>query len=118
MNAMAEATENTEMPTTTDSGVGKKRTRTLTGKVISNKCDKTITVLVERQVKHEVYKKYIRRSTKIHAHDENNRCEIGDVVAIYEGRPLSKTKSWYLADILLRNNQSVAPLTDSVEQQS
>lgn len=114
MNAMAEATENTEVITTTDSDLGKKRT--LTGKVISNKCNKTITVLIERQVKHEMYKKYIRRSTKIHAHDEDNRCEIGDIVTIYEGRPISKTKSWYLADILLRNNQSVTLLTDSLEQ--
>ncbi len=74
--------------------------RTLQGKVISNKMDKSITVLLERQVKHPLYKKYIRRSTKLHVHDENNECSIGDMVAIRECRPMSKTKSWALVKII------------------
>ena len=73
--------------------------RTATGKVVSNKMDKTITVLVERRVKHPLYGKYIKRSTKLHAHDENNECTIGDVVTIAESRPLSKTKTWKLVKI-------------------
>lgn len=72
------------------------------GRVISNKADKTITVLVERQVKHPLYGKYIKRSTKLHAHDEENECGEGDTVAIAECRPLSKTKSWRVVEILAR----------------
>ena len=71
-----------------------KRTRVVTGKVISNKMDKTVTVLLERRVKHPVYGKYITRSSKIHAHDENNQCSIGDTVTIAETRPISRTKTW------------------------
>ena len=74
--------------------------RTITGKVVSNKMDKTITVLVERRVKHELYGKYITRSTKLHAHDENNDCNEGDTVAIVESRPISKTKTWKLQSIV------------------
>jgi len=70
------------------------------GRVISNKMDKSITVLVERQVKHPLYGKYIRRSTKLHAHDENNECNIGDKVTITECKPISKSKTWRLVDIL------------------
>lgn len=77
-------------------------TRTLTGRVISDKMDKTRTVLVERRVKHPMYKKYIRRSTKFHVHDEANDSRQGDTVAIREGRPLSKTKSWHLHEVLER----------------
>lgn len=73
--------------------------RTITGKVVSDKMDKSITVLVERRVKHPIYGKYVKRSTKLHAHDENNECNIGDVVTIQESRPLSKTKSWTLVTI-------------------
>lgn len=72
------------------------------GRVISNKADKTITVLVERQVKHPLYGKYIKRSTKFHAHDENNECGEGDMVAIAECRPISKTKSWRVVEVLAR----------------
>jgi len=79
--------------------------RTLQGKVISDKMDKSITVLLERQVKHPLYKKYIRRSTKLHVHDENNDCSIGDMVSIKECRPMSKTKSWALVEILERSAQ-------------
>lgn len=76
--------------------------RTVTGRVVSSKMDKTITVRVERLVKHPLYGKYIRRSTKLHAHDENNECNEGDVVVIQECRPLSKTKSWRLVKIVER----------------
>ena len=68
--------------------------RTKQGRVVSNKADKTITVLLERQVKHPLYGKYIKRSTKVHVHDENNECGEGDMVSITECRPISKTKSW------------------------
>ena len=73
--------------------------RTATGRVINNKMDKTVTVLIERRVKHPVYGKYITRSSKVHAHDENNACAIGDKVTIAETRPISRTKSWKLLEI-------------------
>ncbi|MBL4682521.1 MAG: 30S ribosomal protein S17 [Pseudomonadales bacterium] len=73
--------------------------RTLNGKVVSNKMDKTITVLVERQVKHPIYGKYIKRSNKIHAHDPDNVCLEGDLVTIEETRPISKTKAWKLHSV-------------------
>ena len=76
-----------------------KVTRTATGTVVSNRMDKTITVLVERRVQHPVYGKIIRRSSKIHAHDEENACGIGDTVTVSECRPLSKTKTWMLQSI-------------------
>ncbi len=79
-----------------------KTVRTLTGRVVSDKMDKTITVLIERRVKHPIYGKYVKRSTKLHAHDENNQCRIGDKVTIRESRPLAKTKSWMLVDIVER----------------
>lgn len=77
-----------------------KAARTVTGRVVSNKMEKTITVLVERRVKHPLYGKYITRSTKLHAHDESNECGEGDLVVIAESRPLSKTKSWRLVQVL------------------
>ncbi len=77
-----------------------KRTRTATGKVVSNKMDKTITVLVERRVKHPVYGKYITRSSKIHAHDEQNTCNVGDTVMVAESRPLSRSKTWKLVEVV------------------
>ena len=76
--------------------------RTLQGKVISDNMDKSITVLIERKVKHPIYGKVIKRSTKLHVHDENNDCKIGDIVTIRECRPISKTKSWTLVDIVER----------------
>jgi len=76
--------------------------RMLTGRVISNKMDKTITVLVERRVKHPIYGKFITRSTKVHAHDEDNQCQIGDTVTVQQSRPLSKTKTWRLLEIIER----------------
>lgn len=79
-----------------------KSIRLVTGRVISDKMDKTITVLVERKVPHPIYKKYVKRSTKLHAHDENNECNIGDVVSITSSRPLSKSKSWQLVEVIDR----------------
>ena len=79
--------------------------RTLIGEVVSNRMEKTIAVLVERQVQHPLYKKCIRRSTKFLAHDEGNECNEGDTVAIEECRPLSKRKSWRLQQILQRAPQ-------------
>ncbi|MCW8127441.1 30S ribosomal protein S17 [Microbulbifer halophilus] len=79
-----------------------KLKRTATGKVVSDKMDKTITVLIERRVKHPIYGKIVSKSTKLKAHDENNDCGIGDVVTIEESRPLSKSKSWALQKIVER----------------
>ena len=70
--------------------------RILTGVVTSNKADKTITVKIERKVKHPLYGKVIKRATKVHAHDENNTATVGDIVSVKECRPLSKTKTWVL----------------------
>ncbi len=78
--------------------------RTIQGKVVSNKTDKTITVLVERQVKHPLYGKFMRRSTKLHAHDEQNVCNEGDIVTITSSRPISKTKTWRLVDVVSKAN--------------
>ncbi|MGP1931828.1 MAG: 30S ribosomal protein S17 [Arsenophonus sp.] len=74
--------------------------RTLQGRVTSDKMDKSIVVSIERIVKHPLYGKFIRRTTKLHVHDENNECSIADLVEICETRPLSKTKSWMLVRIL------------------
>ena len=79
-----------------------KKQRTVQGRVVSNKMDKTVTVLVERQVKHELYGKYIRRSTKLHAHDAENSCKEGDVVRVAECAPISKTKNWRVVEIVER----------------
>ena len=79
--------------------------RTITGRVVSNKMDKTITVLVERVVKHPVYGKYIKRSTKMMAHDEQNICQEGDVVAITSCRPMSKHKTFKLVSVLESTNK-------------
>ncbi|WP_374603182.1 30S ribosomal protein S17 [Arenimonas sp.] len=74
--------------------------RTVEGRVVSNKMNKTVTVLVERQVKHALYGKYIKRSTKLHAHDEDNACNEGDVVRVTECRPLSKSKNWRVVEVI------------------
>jgi small subunit ribosomal protein S17 len=73
-----------------------KKTKTLLARVISNKMDKSATVIVERQVKHPVNGKYIKRTSKFHIHDENNECQIGQQVIIKQSKPISKTKSWLL----------------------
>jgi small subunit ribosomal protein S17 len=76
--------------------------RTLVGQVVSDAMDKSITVTVERRVKHPVYGKYLRRSTKVHVHDETNECHVGDTVMVEQCRPLSKTKTWRLVKVLER----------------
>jgi small subunit ribosomal protein S17 len=79
-----------------------KVTQTITGRVVSNKMNKSATVLVERKVPHPLYGKYIRRSTKLHIHDKNNECQEGDLVTIQECRPMSKTKFWTLVKVVER----------------
>lgn len=76
--------------------------RTLMGRVVSNAMHKTITVLIERRVKHPIYGKYMTRSTKVHVHDEDNECKVGDLVTVVQSRPISKTKTWRLLEILER----------------
>ena len=79
-----------------------KAARSVSGRVVSNKMHKTITVQVDRRVRHQVYGKYVSRRTKLHAHDENNDCKEGDLVLIEQCRPLSKTKTWRLVKVLER----------------
>ncbi|TAK76677.1 MAG: 30S ribosomal protein S17 [Gammaproteobacteria bacterium] len=79
--------------------------RTIIGKVVSDKMNKTIVVQVERKVKHPLYGKYVRRFSKMVAHDEDNTCQVGDLVLIQQTRPLSKTKRWRLVEILKREAQ-------------
>ncbi len=76
--------------------------RSKVGRVVSDKAEKTVTVMLERQVKHPLYGKYIKRSTKVHVHDEDNSCTEGDLVRISECRPISKSKSWRVIEILER----------------
>jgi small subunit ribosomal protein S17 len=79
-----------------------KLVRTVAGRVVSDKMEKGAVVLVERRVRHPLYGKYIRRSTKLHIHDENNECKVGDTVTIQECRPISRTKSWKLVEVVER----------------
>jgi small subunit ribosomal protein S17 len=94
---MSENTQIESEVTTSDD-----KARALTGEVVSDKMDKTITVLVQRYERHPLYKKYVRRSTKLHAHDENNECKTGDRVSIVQCRPLSKSKAWRLHRVVER----------------
>ena len=80
----------------------KKVQRTVVGRVVSDKMDKTVSVAIERQIKHPTYGKYIRRTTKVLAHDESNECRAGDRVAISECRPMSKNKSWQVVNVVKR----------------
>jgi small subunit ribosomal protein S17 len=80
----------------------KKAQRTVVGQVVSDKMDKTVSVAIERLVKHPVYGKYIRRTSKVLAHDESNECKAGDRVAIAESRPISKNKSWSVVNVVER----------------
>lgn len=82
-----------------------KKTHTIKGRVVSNKMNKSITVLVERLVPHPIYGKYVRRSTRLMAHDEDNVCQEGDLVLLASCRPLSKRKTWRLVEILEQNKQ-------------
>ncbi|MBK6290813.1 MAG: 30S ribosomal protein S17 [Ignavibacteria bacterium] len=86
--------------TTTNTTAPRRKVRT--GKVVSNKAEKTIVVSIERQVAHPLYKKYFKLTTKVMAHDENNECNIGDVVKVIESRPLSARKRWALVEIIER----------------
>ncbi len=79
--------------------------RAVEGRVLSTKMQKTVTVLLERQLQHGLYGKMLRRSTKVHAHDENNECREGDLVRISECRPLSKTKNWRIVEVVERARQ-------------
>jgi len=83
-----------------DENTTKAAKRTVTGRVVSNKMNKSITILLERKVKHPLYGKFIRRSTKVHAHDENNECNEGDMVIIEQCRPVSKLKNWRLVKVI------------------
>lgn len=83
----------------------KKLNRTLVGRVVSDKMNKSATIVIERLVKHPLYGKFIKRTTKLHVHDENNECGIGDTVMIEECRPISKTKSWRLVKVLEQANR-------------
>ena len=90
---------------TEQSTENQKAQRTIEGRVVSNKMQKTVTVLLERQVQHPLYGKVVRRSTKVHAHDEKGECKEGDVVRIVECAPLSKTKNWRVIEIVTRAAQ-------------
>ena len=109
VKAETETEIETETEESTDAQAGepvasrRSNPRTLAGTVVSDRMDKTIGVLVERSVKHPVYGKIVRRKSKIHAHDENNACKVGDFVVIVESRPISKRKSWRLQRIGTRN---------------
>ncbi len=88
-----------EAATEVSGGKSASNPRTVTGTVVSNKMEKSITVLVERRVKHPVYGKFVKRSKKLHAHDADNACNIGDTVTVIECAPISKTKTWRLISI-------------------
>jgi small subunit ribosomal protein S17 len=94
---MSEAT--TEAPAAESGAEKTTNPRTLSGTVVSNKMDQTVVVRIERRVQHPLYGKIIRRSTKVHAHDAENACEIGDVVTVRECAPISKTKTWMLVSV-------------------
>ena len=86
----------------TEATASKKGQRTVTGRVVSDKMNKSISVSIERVIKHPVYGKYVRRTSKVMAHDENNECKTGDKVAIRECRPISKNKAWQVVGVLER----------------
>lgn len=88
--------------------MGENRRKILLGEVVSNRMQKTITVEVERRVRHPIYERVVKRSKKFHAHDEQNQCQIGDIVRIVETRPLSKTKRWRLLEIVQRRVELTA----------
>ena len=92
----------TDVAATEVASTERRATRPLVGRVVSDKMNKTVTVLVERRVRHPLYKKYIRRSTRIHAHDETDSCNVGDSVSIVQCRPLSRTKAWRVHEIIAR----------------
>src|SRR5690606_5639708 len=106
------AAENTGGET---AGAGEKTVRRVVGRVVSDKMNKSVTVAVERLIRHPVYGKFIRRTTKIMAHDEDNACRTGDTVAISECRPLSKRKSWRVVEIVNRAGTAEEPRRDEAQ---
>jgi small subunit ribosomal protein S17 len=98
--AAAEVATPVAAPVATPPAVRAKNTRKLVGRIVSDQRAKTVTVLVERRVKHELYGKIVARSRKYHAHDEANQFKLGDLVEIAEGRPISKTKSWVVTRLI------------------
>ena len=99
MTEAVETSNETAAGANKEAAAGATSARTATGRVVSNKMDKSITVLVERRVKHPVYSKYVTKSSRLHAHDESNECQEGDTVTIKEVRPISKTKTWSLVSV-------------------
>jgi len=95
-------TEVTNTNSSSDETQAEKKMRTVTGRVVSNKMDKSVSVQIPRVVKHPLYGKYLRRSTKVLVHDEENTCQAGDFVSITECRPFSKRKAWRLVEVLER----------------
>lgn len=98
--------------------MAEQRRRVLLGEVVSNRMQKTITVKVERRVRHPIYERVVKRSKKFHAHDEHNQCQIGDQVRIIETRPLSKTKRWRLLEIIRRREGAETTLAGAGEEQA
>jgi small subunit ribosomal protein S17 len=98
---MSAETPNTDTQSLATPAAG-RRARQLSGRVVSDKMDKTVTVLIERRVTHELYGKIVTRSKNYHAHDETNQCKEGDLVTIEECRPLSRTKSWRVVEVVER----------------
>ena len=92
--------ENKELPASTSGTLDRNLRKVRVGVVSSNKMDKTITVKVERKVKHPIYGKFVKKTTGFHAHDEKNECSIGDIVKIMESRPMSKLKRWRLVEVV------------------
>lgn len=97
--------------------MAEQRRKIFVGEVVSNRMQKTITVQVERRVRHPMYERVIKRSKKFHAHDEHNQCQIGDVVRIVETRPLSKTKCWRLLEIIQRRIGTTTLAQETAEEQ-
>jgi small subunit ribosomal protein S17 len=97
--------------------MAEQRRKIFVGEVVSNRMQKTITVQVERRVRHPIYERVIKRSKKFHVHDEHNQCQIGDVVRIVETRPLSKTKCWRLLEIIQRRTGTTTLVQETAEEQ-
>jgi small subunit ribosomal protein S17 len=97
--------------------MAEQRRKIFVGEVVSNRMQKTITVKVERRVRHPIYERVIKRSKKFHVHDEQNQCQIGDVVRIIETRPLSKTKCWRLLEIVRRLTDTTTLARETAEEQ-
>lgn len=97
--------------------MAEQRRKIFVGEVVSNRMQKTITVQVERRVRHPIYERVIKRSKKFHVHDEHNQCQIGDVVRIVETRPLSKTKCWRLLEIVQRRTGTTTLAQGTAEEQ-